>query len=82
MKNILPKFYDNPRYNEWVGLSTDDKGAIEGLLCGDIFIEIDTGNSFICNDVGNIWTNNTKPSPLNPVLGRFFFGRDKLGQVI
>lgn len=49
-----PAYYDSKRYNEYCGLSTDDKTAISAYN-GDEFYEINTGKYYKYNQVSNEW---------------------------
>ncbi len=49
-----PAYYDSKRYNEYCGLSTDDKTTISAYN-GDEFYEINTGKYYKYNQVSNEW---------------------------
>lgn len=49
-----PAYYDSKRYNEYCGLSTDDK-TIVSAYNGDEFYEINTGKYYKYNQVSNEW---------------------------
>ncbi len=49
-----PAYYDSKRYNEYCGLSTDDKMTISAYN-GDEFYEINTGKYYKYNQVSNEW---------------------------
>lgn len=49
-----PAYYDSKRYNEYCGLSTDDKATISAYN-GDEFYEINTGKYYKYNQVSNEW---------------------------
>lgn len=49
-----PAYYNSKRYNEYCGLSTDDKMAISAYN-GDEFYEINTGKYYKYNQVSNEW---------------------------
>lgn len=55
-----PAYYDNNRYAEYDGLSTDDKAAIEAYNA-DKFYEIDTGKTYRYNEASNKWIEQPKP---------------------
>lgn len=49
------------RYNEWAGLSTDDKDSIaQSLYNKDEFYEIDTGKTYCYDAENSTWVE--KPS--------------------
>ena len=49
-----PAYYDSKRYNEYCGLSTDEKTTISAYN-GDEFYEINTGKYYKYNQVSNEW---------------------------
>ena len=49
-----PAYYDSKRYNEYCGLSTDDKTTISAYN-GDEFYEINTGKYYKYNQVSSEW---------------------------
>lgn len=49
-----PAYYDSKRYNEYCGLSTDEKATISAYN-GDEFYEINTGKYYKYNQVSNEW---------------------------
>lgn len=49
-----PAYYNAKRYNEYTGLSTDDKSTIDAYNA-DEFYEINTGKTYKYNEVSNEW---------------------------
>lgn len=54
-----PAFYNNDRYAEYCGLSSDDKTTIDAKN-GDEFYEIDTGKVYKYNAENNVWAEQPK----------------------
>lgn len=53
-KIVDRKFSEELRYVEICGLSTDEK-PIEAYVTGSVFIEVDTGNAYFFDEVGQEW---------------------------
>lgn len=51
--NIKP-MYPNLQYIEAAGLSTDTKPT-DNLVTGSVFIEVDTGDAFLFDEVSGVW---------------------------
>ena len=45
---------DDRQYVECAGLSTDEK-PVDGLMTGSTFLEVDTGDVFLFDEVGESW---------------------------
>lgn len=56
-----PAYYDNNRYAEYNGLSTDDKATIKAYNA-DKFYEIDTGKTYRYNEASNEWIEQPDPT--------------------
>ena len=51
---MVERNYVNGKYNEFAGLSTDDKPTV-GVGTGSIFVEVDTGKVFFYNEASEAW---------------------------
>ena len=47
-------FDDDQKYAEMYGLSTDTKPTT-GLVTGSVFVEVNTGDSYLFDEVGSEW---------------------------
>ena len=47
-------FDDDQKYSEMFGLSTDTKPTT-GLVTGSSFVEVDTGNAYLFDEVSGDW---------------------------
>ena len=56
-----PAYYNNDRYAEYNGLSTDDKATIKAYNA-DKFYEIDTGKTYRYNEASNEWIEQPDPT--------------------
>ena len=43
------------KYIEYAGLSTDTKPTDEIIATGSVFIEVNTGNAYLYDEIGETW---------------------------
>ena len=43
------------RCNDYSGLSTDQKPTDSGIATGSTFLEVDTGDAYLYDEVGGTW---------------------------
>ena len=55
VRELVNKGFDSDQfYVEYAGLSTDTKPTA-GLVTGSTFMEVDTGNVYLFDEVGETW---------------------------
>ncbi len=61
------------KYYEYFGLSTDAKPTDDSIATGSVFIEVNTGNAYLYDEVSKTWnkvsgSSDQDPESIGPAL--------------